>query len=766
MTRVMKYTIPLAVILVLLTSSTFSITVPAAKSISQPPVKTTGTIFSSTFGASTLKRAGLSPPEVMGSISLGFDGLSAITMDTANGYLYGLDSGSQTVKVIDPMNQSVISNITLGQQASSIAYDSLNGKIYVGEQVGIAVINCTRNAVSDYLTLNSSVLSIVFDGVSGLLYASFPQSASGAGYVLAINGTTDSVEYKITGFISPDGLAVNTSSGDVYVADQLLQGIETVNATSNTIVNSTPLGKDALIPAYDSSNGDVFLSIGDNVLLVNTQNGKVIWNTSVGTGALCLAYDNATGNLYAGAFSNGYLYVINATTGVTLKTIQFRDGVYGVYYDGISGKVFATSVYKLVEFDQRTNQANWTMEPGTYPQYLNYDASTKSIIVVDSRNNRLQAVDSNHGFHAQNIVFNESLTQVLSDQVTGKIFVTAYNSNQLYVLSDSSYAILNILNTGTNPWGMALDRSTQMLYVMNTNSENITVVNATTGEIAGKIYVGYYPNQASAPYQATWDSINHNVYFTNILQTDILELNTSNDRISTVTSVQSPPSGIAFDSWNGDLYVSSWSNNRVTVINATNHSVIGYIQVGLDPNSILFDPYSGYVYTANMGSNNLSVIDGTSKVVPGGIPVGDGPYSMAYGNSGGDVYVANSYSDNISIVGWKSYRVTFNETGLSSGSWFINITGAERFQSGPINSTSFEFNLPDGSYDYVVNGAGNSVATPASGTFTIYHTGYSNSIVFRNLVGPGILTSPLLILTYLVIMSLAAIVYNIRRKKR
>jgi len=93
-------------------------------------------------------------------------------------------------------------------------------------------------------------------------------------------------------------------------------------------------------------------------------------------------------------------------------------------------------------------------------------------------------------------------------------------------------------------------------------------------------------------------------------------------------------------------------------------------------------------------------------------------------------YPPNGVMPSVSF-GSVSYRVTFTESGLPSGYWYVNITGQP--SSGPIPSSqaSYSVFLPNGTYSFTVS-TGNKEykPIPSSGSFTVNGASVSESITF------------------------------------
>ena len=73
---------------------------------------------------------------------------------------------------------------------------------------------------------------------------------------------------------------------------------------------------------------------------------------------------------------------------------------------------------------------------------------------------------------------------------------------------------------------------------------------------------------------------------------------TTNTVVATIP-VGSAPQGIAFNPDNGFLYVANQGSNTVSVIDGTTNTVTATIPVGSLPQSIAFNPDNGFMYVAN-----------------------------------------------------------------------------------------------------------------------------------------------------------------------
>jgi len=223
---------------------------------------------------------------------------------------------------------------------------------------------------------------------------------------------------------------------------------------------------------------------------------------------------------------------------------------------------------------------------------------------------------------------------------------------------------LSSIPVGGGPFSLAVDAATGYLYVVNSNTDNVTVINgATNSVLVPSIGVG------TTPLGIAFDSANGDLYVANLsapyTASHVGEIQVINGATNTVEPepilLPTNPQALAFDGANGYLYATNfwYFGPNVTVINgATNTVVAPAIPSGSASSGIAFDPANGYLYVANYGTNNVTVINAaTDRVIVPSIPVGTWPTAVAVDSTNGDIYVANSGSCNVTVIDGATNKV-------------------------------------------------------------------------------------------------------------
>jgi YVTN family beta-propeller protein len=223
---------------------------------------------------------------------------------------------------------------------------------------------------------------------------------------------------------------------------------------------------------------------------------------------------------------------------------------------------------------------------------------------------------------------------VTFDSWNDYVYVMNTDSDNVSVINGTK--LVGTVAVGGAPEESVFDSQNDCVYVASFSSDSVFVINGTT--LVGTIAVG------SSPYSPAYDSENGYIYVPNYGSTTVSVIN-GTTVIKTLT-VGTYPYSATYDSGNGYLYVMNWGSSDVSVINGTR--VVATVDVWNNPTYATYDRGNGYVYVTNFDSNNVSVINGTK--LTGSVAVGAQPYDPTYDRRDGYVYVPNFASDNVSII--------------------------------------------------------------------------------------------------------------------
>jgi YVTN family beta-propeller protein len=239
-------------------------------------------------------------------------------------------------------------------------------------------------------------------------------------------------------------------------------------------------------------------------------------------------------------------------------------------------------------------------------------------------------------------------------------------------------SVVAAASTGSGPYAAAFDTMDQLMYVVNYDSDNITLLNGTSTNATITLPTYAFPDGIA------YDPVNGTIYVA-LYGLSIVSVILNQTIIANI-SVGSEPAGVAYDSGNGWVYVADAGAQQVSVLNGTSlvatinggpgptgvtydaiddyvdvtnnqlntvsfirgTSVLRTASTDVSPQGDAFDPVTDLLYVANSGDGTVSVYEGNSRIAT--VPVGSQPRGVVYDPENGLVYVANSNSNTVSIL--------------------------------------------------------------------------------------------------------------------
>ncbi len=374
---------------------------------------------------------------------------------------------------------------------------------------------------------------------------------------------------------------------------------------------------------------------------------EVLTSVPVGDEPVMAAYDPA----------NQYVYVANLIS----STVSV-----------LSGTVVVATV-------------NMTANQTAAPDYVAYDAVNQYVYVVDR-------YDFESGTGAVSVLSGTSVAATVQvgplpssatvDAATGDVYVTNSGNNTVTVLSGTHLA--QTIPAGTSPWAGAYDPADGWVYVANNGSDNVTVLNGTSLEAS--VTVG------SEPIAVAYDPADASVYVANNGSGNVSVL--SGIAPIGAVSVGTNPSFLAYDAAGGAMYCVNENSSNVSILNGT--EVAATVPVGLGPVWVAFDPVGPLAFVVDGVGDSVTVL--YDDAVLGTVTVGALPTSDLYDPADGYVYVTDSGSSDVSVLA-PAFSVTFNETGLASGtSWSVTLGGQPASSAG----AAIVFDELPGEYAYTI----------------------------------------------------------------
>ena len=207
-------------------------------------------------------------------------------------------------------------------------------------------------------------------------------------------------------------------------------------------------------------------------------------------------------------------------------------------------------------------------------------------------------------------------------------FVANSRSNTITVFDKRSFQVFDVLATGREPSGMALDQRARRAYVALTGEDSIDVIDVLAGTLSDRIRL------------------------------------TPGDE----------PRELALTPDGKILLSANPGSNTVSVIDTGSRVELTRIRVENGPNSILVEPTGRQAFVFNAKSNTISVLDIPGRAVIRSIATDSGPVRGQFNRRGDRLYVIHEIS---------SYVLVINPVTLTTLGRFLVRSGMDAIQVDP-----------------------------------------------------------------------------------
>jgi uncharacterized protein len=198
------------------------------------------------------------------------------------------------------------------------------------------------------------------------------------------------------------------------------------------------------------------------------------------------------------------------------------------------------------------------------------------------------------------------------------------------------------IGTGQQPMAIAVNETTNKAYIVNHNSNSVTVIDGKTGSAIATIKTGAGPEAIAV------NPLTNKVYTANSGENSVTVIDGATGTVAATVRTGSNCNNLAVNPATNRIYVTNNFGHSVTVIDgATN--LASTFRVGQGPRAIAVNPVTNKIYTANYGSKDATEIDGATNATTS-VPTGKHPWAIAVDSRANKTYVVNEDSASVSIL--------------------------------------------------------------------------------------------------------------------
>jgi YVTN family beta-propeller protein len=396
-------------------------------------------------------------------------------------------------------------------------------------------------------------------------------------------------------------------------------------------------------PSYISVNpmtNMVYASSFDNntISVIDGETQKVKDIITVNKKPSFISVNPMTNMIYVSNFGNDSISVIDGKSHEVLKDIKIMDA-YDISVDPntnriyVSGYNYTSYSGSILIIDGITNDVVEDITLDYAPTAVSVNPNTNRIYaaVYDS----ISVIDGNTNSIVIDMSIDENLIDLSVNPETNMIYISDLDSNIIHIVNGEDNRKEEVVMAGPEPHGikvkqdpsnMAINPNTSMIYIANTDSDGISVINGTARKETDAI------REVTEPYDI---AVNPN---TNLIY---------------VASLGS----------HSNLSATSLAG-YITVINGTNSTIIEDIELYGDPSSwtLHVNPITNMIYISESYADYINVINGTSNEIDDIIYLDNVPSYIAVNTNTNRIYAA-SFNSSVSYSGRHYIDVIDGGTG-------------------------------------------------------------------------------------------------------
>lgn len=312
--------------------------------------------------------------------------------------------------------------------------------------------SCSNRAVRN-ISVGSYPMGIAYDPVNGNVYVATWGEGTSGGLVKVISGTSGNVVASVRVGHGPLGIATDTINGDLYVTNSLDGNVTVIDGSTNAALTSIPAGGSPYGIAFDPVNGYLyvadslntggstppFVSPSTNLTVIDASTNRAVGSITVGVNPIDVLYDSTSGDILAinsGTASVFNVSVVNVSVGRSVRAISLDGSPGGAALDSQAGYLYVTDAF----------------------QDLVHVINVSSGIVVAS------------------IPVGENPSGAVIDPQDQRLYVANYNTANLTVISEKTQKVVGSIPVGTYPFRGAYDPANGNVYFTNIGSANVSVI--------------------------------------------------------------------------------------------------------------------------------------------------------------------------------------------------------------------------------------------------------------------------------------------------
>jgi YVTN family beta-propeller protein len=273
------------------------------------------------------------------------------------------------------------------------------------------------------------------------------------------------------------------------------------------------------------------------------------------------------------------------------------------------------------------------------------NSATHKAYAVDESDGNVMVMDS--AGTTRSVKVGDNPIALAIDRKANKIYVANTGSGSISVIDGASDHVVATIPGEAHPYAIAANDITGTIYVTNTYSDAVTVIDVHTDKA--------HPLNVGGADGIAIDSRTNTIFLTHYEDPELRIVDGVTGAVRKVR-VGAHIWGMVFDEGSGSLYLAHTVTAEIVSVNEKTLAV-HTIPVGQIPCALAVNPATQRLYSVNYGDETLSVIDLRAQRAIATLPVGHHPQAVAVDATPNVIYVANVHGNSVTAIDGRNNRV-------------------------------------------------------------------------------------------------------------
>ncbi len=335
-----------------------------------------------------------------------------------------------------------------------------------------------------------------------------------------------------------------------------------------------------------------------------------------------------------------------------------NQAIYGELLVEIDFNVFyRESLCLFVDWDiNRSIVDKYLFQPGLVAKPQGLEIRNILAYVSNEGSNCVTVIDKQEDLVVGTIAVGEAPRGITASSDGTKIYVANSRSNSISVIDTSVNRVSTTIdNLGYSPEELAYVAYDNTLFVTNPRSNNVSVIDLASNMVVARINVGKKPIDIVADPESVADPERRKIYVSNYYSLSISVIDMVTREVDTI-DLSSNPKYLAL--CDDRLYIGNESVNDVYVVDIPyiDSDSIDTVSIGSRTERLVCG-LTNRVYAGNIAFDEISFLHTSLDMITKNIAVGRSPAGMDVDAMRRKLYVTNKSSEDVSVIDIKTERV-------------------------------------------------------------------------------------------------------------